>query len=57
MRRKIITTILFFFGGGRLKPKNKDLKKMEFSSSTQKIGAAFNEKIRDSFRKRWVKKS
>jgi hypothetical protein len=33
-----------------------DLKKNEFSTSTQKSGIRFNKKIRDRFRSKWLKK-
>ncbi len=39
------------------KVKNDDLKKMEFSASTQKMGVSFTDKIRDIFRHKWIKKS
>jgi hypothetical protein len=34
-----------------------DLKKMEFSSSSQRLGLWFSDKIRDIFRRRWIKKA
>jgi hypothetical protein len=34
-----------------------DLKKMEFSGSSQRLGLSFTDKIRDIFRHRWVKKA
>jgi len=33
-----------------------DIRKMEFSTSTQKMGVGFTDKIRDIFRGRWIKK-
>jgi hypothetical protein len=50
----LITSVCSIF-----KPKitSKDLKKMDFSTSTQKIGVSFTDKIRDIFRGRWVKKA
>jgi len=33
-----------------------DLKKMEFSTSTQKLGVRFTDRIRNVFRNKWVKK-
>ncbi|OHB59440.1 MAG: hypothetical protein A2173_05000 [Planctomycetes bacterium RBG_13_44_8b] len=38
------------------KVKNDDLKRMEFSSSAQKIGVGFTDIIRDIFRYKWIKK-
>jgi hypothetical protein len=32
------------------------MKGMEFSSSTQKMGVRFTDRIRDIFRRRWIKK-
>jgi hypothetical protein len=40
----------------KLKTRSDDLKKMEFSTSTQKLGVRFTDRIRDIFRGRWVKK-
>jgi hypothetical protein len=34
----------------------KDLKKADFSASTQKTGIRFTKKIRDKFRNKWLKK-
>jgi hypothetical protein len=50
----VITAISSFF-----KPKATadDLKKMEFSSSSQRLGLWFSDKIRDIFRHRWIKKA
>ncbi|HBG77344.1 MAG TPA: hypothetical protein DDW84_00650 [Phycisphaerales bacterium] len=41
----------------KVKPTPDDLKKMEFSSSTQRLGVSFTDKIRNAFRHRWLKKS
>ena len=41
-------------------PKNNEieyLKKADFKSSTQKIGISFTEKIRNTFRHKWIRKS
>ena len=38
------------------KVKPNDIRKMEFSASTQKMGVSFTDKIRDIFRHKWVKK-
>jgi hypothetical protein len=38
------------------KAKTNDIRKMEFSASTQKIGVRFTDKIRDIFRHKWIKK-
>jgi len=34
-----------------------DIRKMEFSTSTQRLGLSFTDKVRDVFRRRWIKKS
>ncbi len=33
-----------------------DMKKIEFSASSQRIGVRFTDKIRDMFRHRWIKR-
>ncbi len=38
------------------KPTAEDLQRAEFKASTQRIGIRFNERIRDVFRFRWLKK-
>jgi hypothetical protein len=49
----LVTSVYFIF-----KPKktSDDMRKMEFSTSTQKLGVSFTEKVRNMFRNRWVKK-
>jgi hypothetical protein len=49
----LITSVYSLF---RPKATSNDLRKMEFSASTQKMGVRFTDKIRDIFRHRWVKK-
>jgi hypothetical protein len=34
-----------------------DIRKMEFSTSTQKMGVSFADKIRDIFRHKWMRKA
>jgi hypothetical protein len=41
----------------KLKPKAADLEKMEFSTSTQKMGVGFTDKIREIFRYKWMRKA
>jgi len=48
--------ILALFGK-KPKPETKDVKKIDFETSTQKMGVRFTEKIRNVFRFRWIKKS
>jgi hypothetical protein len=43
------------FGRGGLKAAGKDLKKMEFGTSTQKMGVSFTESLRDKFRRCWLR--
>jgi len=38
------------------KPTTHDLKQADFSTNTQKMGLRFSEKIRNAFRKSWLKK-
>jgi hypothetical protein len=50
----IFTSISGLF---RLKTTPNDLKKMEFSSSSQRLGISFTDKIRNAFRYKWIKKA
>jgi len=34
-----------------------DLKKLEFSASSQRLGISFTDKIRDIFRLKWIRKA
>jgi hypothetical protein len=43
--------------GRRKKTATEDMKKLEFKSSTQRMGVSFSDKIRDVFRHKWIKKS
>lgn len=49
--------LLTVFGKSPAKPTTKDLNRMEFKSSTQRLGIRFSERIREVFRFRWIKKS
>ncbi len=52
-----IAWVLSFFGVKNLKhPKPDYLKRAEFKTSTQRLGVRFNEKIRDVFRFKWLRK-
>jgi hypothetical protein len=42
--------------GRRPKVTHADLRKAEFPTSTQRMGVRFTDKLRDSFRHRWLKK-
>jgi len=44
------------FGKSPAKPTAEDLGRMEFKTSTQRLGIRFTEKIRDVFRFRWIKR-
>ena len=48
--------VLSVFAKSRIKPTREDFRRMEFKTSTQRIGVSFTEKIRQVFRFRWVKK-
>lgn len=41
-------------GRSRLRIGGKDLQRHDFSTSTQRLGVRFNERIRDTFRFRWL---
>ncbi|MHB0945754.1 MAG: hypothetical protein ACYC3B_01105 [Sedimentisphaerales bacterium] len=47
----------FFCSSSKLKSTPDDLKKMEFSTSSQRLGISFTDKIRNVFRHKWVKKA
>jgi hypothetical protein len=51
---RLITAISLLF---RPKATSEDIKKIEFSASTQKMGVRFTDKIRDIFRYRWIKRN
>jgi hypothetical protein len=48
--------ILSIFGKSRIEPAPEDFKQMEFKTSTQRMGVSFTDKIRRTFRFRWVKR-
>jgi hypothetical protein len=43
------------FGHKTVKPALKDFKDAEFSTSTQRLGVSFTERIRNVFRFKWIK--
>jgi hypothetical protein len=51
---RLITVISSLF---RPKTTSDDMKKVEFSSSSQRLGVSFTEKIRNIFRYRWIKRN
>jgi hypothetical protein len=52
-----ISFVIFISSLFKKKLKSKNLKEIDFSTSTQKMGVRFTDRIRDIFRHRWVKKS
>jgi hypothetical protein len=48
--------ILSIFGRPPTRPTAGDLRRMEFKTSTQRLGVRFTEKIRQIFRFRWLRK-
>ena len=48
--------LLSIFAKSPAKPTADDLRRMEFKTSTQRLGIRFNERIRRVFRFRWLKK-
>jgi hypothetical protein len=44
------------FGKSPAKPAAEDLDRMEFKTSTQRLGVRFTERIRDVFRFRWIRR-
>jgi len=55
-RRFLLETLLSLLGKKKIKPTAEDRKKLNFNTSTQRMGMRFNEKIRNIFRLRWVKR-
>ncbi len=63
--RTKIGSVLGFLAGGLLsvfskktiKPAAEDFKRIEFKTSTQRIGIRFTEKIRRVFRFKWIRKT
>ena len=49
--------LLSIFGKSPAKPTTDDLNRMEFKSSTQRLGIRFSERIRDVFRFKWIRKN
>ena len=49
--------LLSIFGKSPPKPSTKELDKMEFKTSTQRLGIRFSEKIRDVFRFKWIRRN
>jgi hypothetical protein len=63
MRKKIGSVLgliagamLSLFGKSPAKPTAEDLGRMEFKTSTQRMGIRFTERIRDVFRFKWIKR-
>jgi hypothetical protein len=48
--------LLSIRGKSPAKPGNEDFKKLDFGTSTQRLGIRFTERIRDVFRFHWLKK-
>jgi hypothetical protein len=47
--------ILGWFGKKKMPPTPADIKKLDFSPNTQKIGLCFTDSVRDFFRFRWLR--
>ncbi|MCK5272460.1 MAG: hypothetical protein KAJ52_07775 [Sedimentisphaerales bacterium] len=53
---RFVVSLLMLTGLFRSKkPEPQRVERMEFNTSTQKIGLRFTEKLRDGFRRRWLK--
>jgi len=50
-----ISAVLFFASLFSHKLKSNEFKNMEFSASAQKMGISFTDRIRDAFRRKWIK--
>ncbi len=53
----IAAGLLTIFGKSPAKPTTNDLSRMEFKSSTQRLGVRFRERIREVFRFKWIRKN
>ena len=51
----LAAVLLTVFGKYPVKPNSNDLSRMEFKTSTQRLGVRFRESIRDVFRFKWIK--
>ena len=55
--KRIGVSFLFFISSlFKRRATTDDMKRMEFSTSTQKMGVSFTDRIRNVFRNRWVKR-
>jgi hypothetical protein len=52
----IAAHLMSVFGKSPAKPTAEDLGRMEFKTSTQRLGIRFTERIRDVFRFRWIRR-
>ncbi|MCE5339544.1 MAG: hypothetical protein LLF92_00260 [Planctomycetaceae bacterium] len=52
-----ISFVLFISSLFKQKTKSKDLRNIDFSASTQRMGLSFTDRIRGVFRRRWIKKT
>jgi hypothetical protein len=52
----IAARLMSLFGKSPAKPAAEDLGRMEFKTSTQRLGVRFTERIRDAFRFRWIRR-
>jgi len=56
-KHRILGLVAGLFSLMAKKPKPDNLFDHEFRSSGQRIGLTFSEKVRDNFRRRWIKRS
>ena len=53
----LAAVLLTVFGRSPVKPTSNDLRRMEFKTSTQRLGVRFIERIREVFRFKWIRKN
>ena len=53
----IAAALMSLFGRSSAEPNVDDLKRADFKTSTQGLGIRFNEKIRNVFRFKWIKRN
>jgi hypothetical protein len=55
-RGRLAAILIAIMPKKKLKPTRQDLQRIEFKTSTKRMGISFTEKIRNNFRSKWLKK-
>jgi len=51
----LVCPVLLLLMLGKKKPDSQRMSRLDFNTSTRKMGLRFTEKLRDNWRKQWVK--